>query len=97
MEDKRTRIVKEWRESTEDAIKALQSWADSLEEWESNGGLADHPDDFLANYQPIFANGLDDWAGENPCDLDLLAAAVRGEELPEPDDRDLIERIFGEA
>jgi hypothetical protein len=93
--DKRKCIIREWRESTEDAIKALKAWRDELAAWEQHGG--EHwPGDFQAAFDAAYSAGLGEWADANPAGggLDTLAAAVKGEELPEPE-RDLVKAIFG--
>ena len=93
--DKR-QVIKEWRESTEDAIASLQGWLDSLREWERNGGEMS-PGDFDAAFNRLYREGLGEWADANPAGdgLDVLAAAVQGRPLPEkPNPLDLA-AIFG--
>ena len=98
--DKR-QVIREWREVTEDATVALRDWLDSLREWERNDGeLA--PGDFDAAFNRLYREGLGEWADANPAGdgLDTLAAAVRGEELPdkEPsDEASILAAVFGEV
>ena len=98
--DKRVQIIREWRESTEEAIEALRSWRDSLAEWERNGGEL-QPGDLDAAHRRMCNAMGDEWADGNPAGggLDALAAAVRGEELPEPEvdmsEADRVKAIFG--
>ena len=72
--------IREWRESTEDAIKALLAWRDALAEWERNGGES-QAGDFAANLAVLFQAGLEQWADGNKAGdgLDVLANAVTGE------------------
>ncbi len=97
--DKRTQIIREWRESTEEAIVVLQSWRGWLRDWEASGGEC-VPGDFDSAFRTLSPTGLDKWADINGAGggLDLLAAAVRGEPLPEPEPvtRDaMLKAIFG--
>ena len=97
--DKRKQIIREWRESTEEGIAALQTWRGWLEDWEASGGEC-VPGNFDDALRALVPTGLDKWADINGAGggLDLLAAAVRGEELPEPEPvtRDaMLKAIFG--
>jgi hypothetical protein len=75
----RERFFRDWIESTEDAVKALQSWIASLKEWQQNGGKEMSPGDFDAAWSKLSEQGLGDWLDWHPCDLDRLAAVVGGE------------------
>ena len=79
------RIINDWIGSTQDAITALQGWLDSLQEWKRNGGRELSEDDFMAAFKRMVELMGDEWADANPCDIDKLAAIVKGEELPEKD------------
>jgi len=97
--DKRTRIIREWRESTQEAIVALIDWRDRLAEWEeviSGRDIEASCTPFDYAFNELHRAGLGEWADANPAGggLDVLAAAVKGEELPEPE-RDLVKAIFG--
>lgn len=76
-----TQRIREWRESTEDAITALRAWRDSLAEWERNGGELS-PGDFDAAFSALYRAGLGDWVDWNRAGggLDALAEAVTGRE-----------------
>ena len=74
--------IREWRESTEDAITALQEWRASLAEWERNGGEHD-AGDFDAAFNRLYQADLGDWADWNNAGdgLDALNEAVTGREV----------------
>jgi hypothetical protein len=65
--------VQEWRESTEDAIAALQEWANKLAEWERRG--CDRGE-FHAALWSLRSAGLEEWADGNKAGLDALAAVT---------------------
>ena len=95
----REQIIREWRESTEEAISALSDWLSCLREWEAAGG-EHNKGDFDAAFDVLYKAGLGDWADVNQAGggLDRLAAAVRGEALPEPEpitEDALLKAIFG--
>ena len=83
MDRKHERIINDWIGSTEDAITALQRWLDSLREWQRNDGREHTEGDFMAAFRRMAELMGDEWADGNPCDIDALAAAVQGEELPQ--------------
>jgi hypothetical protein len=75
------RIIREWIESTQDAINELSAWLDSLREWEQAGGEL-MPGDFSRAFDRLYRAGLGDgWADWNQAGggLDALAEAVKGE------------------
>ena len=87
--DKRTQSINEWIESTKAAEAVLRSWRDWLQCWKQRAARTGNgeycPDNFNEALRELRDAGLDRWADTNPCGggLDLLAAAVRGETLPE--------------
>jgi hypothetical protein len=85
MDTKHEGIISDWISSTDDAITALQEWLDSLREWQRNRGRELADCEFVTAYRRMAGLMADEWADRNPCDIDKLAAVVRGEELEEPD------------
>ena len=77
------RIINDWISSTEDAITALQSWLDSLQEWQRNGGRELSAGDCMAAFRRMVELMGDEWADRNPCDIDKLAAVIQEEEWPQ--------------
>lgn len=95
--DKRQAIIKQWMESTDAAIEALEDYRHDLEDWHRRlnaGGFVDH-DEFMRAFRHVSEAGLEDWIDGNPLNVDKLAAVVEGDELPEPVDP--VTAIFGEA
>ncbi|MGD8475366.1 MAG: hypothetical protein PVH59_14710 [Anaerolineae bacterium] len=75
-------VIREWIESTEDAIAELQCWLGNLQTW-ANLGCENAPGDFRAAFDWLYQAGLGDtWADTNPAGggLDRLAEVVTGKE-----------------
>jgi len=70
-------VIREWIESTEDGITALQNWRAHLEEW-AHLGCEDTPGDFHAALKRLRDEGLEGWADGNPAGdgLDRLAEVL---------------------
>jgi hypothetical protein len=83
MDATQERIINDWIGSTQDAIAALHGWLDSLEEWKRNNGREHSEGDFMAAFRRMVELMGDGWADDNPCDIDKLAALVKGEDVPE--------------
>ena len=97
--DRRKEIIEEWVGSADAAIEALQKWRVWLTDWLEYGGEL-HDGEFDEAVRQLRQAGLDSWMDGDPADVDALAAAVRGEDLPAPKpltEDVLIERIFGEC
>jgi len=95
MENERYKIITEWIDSTQSAIETLRAWLQYLQAWQYHGGEL-YDGDFYEVFGWLRDERLDAWADRNSCDIDLLAAAVKGEELPEPPG-DVLEAIFGKG
>lgn len=70
-------VIERWAQSTEDTIKALREWLDSLRNWQAQGG-EEKPGDFDAAWEQLTRVGLFIWAWDNPADIEALADAVKG-------------------
>lgn len=71
-------IIKDWIESTEDTIKALEEWKAKLEQWQRLGCC--DSGEFQVALWALRRAGLEGWADGNPTGLDALAKAVIGAE-----------------
>ena len=68
-----TDYMRQWIESTEDAIRALEDWKANLEHWQKY--RPDH-NEFLAEFRAVCEQGLEGWLDGHPLDVDKLAEAV---------------------
>jgi len=81
--DRERRLLKEWRDYTQDSIRALQHFSNLLLVWLRNSARERKPGEFDAEYKRLVDAMGDGWADEAYCNLDHLAAVVRGEGLPQ--------------
>jgi hypothetical protein len=75
-------VLREWIESTEDAIYTLRRWVYVLREWKHNSGQKGQPGELDAALRVLADQGLDCWADGNPAGggIDRLAEVVTGRE-----------------
>jgi hypothetical protein len=72
--------IRQWIESTEDAIKALEDWKVNLEHWQRHS--PDYKGEFLPAFRGMSEQGLDGWLDGHPLDIDKLANTLCGEDVP---------------
>lgn len=71
----RDQVIREWTDSVDEAIQALQEWKARLEEWQ-NGGGADYWEEFLPSLRILSEAGLEGWVDRHPLRVDRLAEVV---------------------
>jgi len=70
--------IRQWVESTEDAIRTLEDWKANLEHWQRY--RPDYKGEFLPAFQAMSEQGLDGWLDGHPLDIDQLAEVVCDDE-----------------
>ena len=72
-------VIREWIESTEGTIAALQAWLANLKLW-AHLGSEDRPGEFTAAYRALCEVVGDGWADQNPAGggIDRLAEVITG-------------------
>lgn len=98
MDEQRQQIIQEWQESAKGAIDCLENFIARLDIYAQADSVSREAIFDLS--RPMNNAGLSRWMDDNPAGggVDILAAALTGELLPEPTpmtEEALVEAVFG--